>query len=115
MPMADAQTPREEPAHDVLAAEAFAVPAPDPVLHRAHEPARDVLAAEEFVVPAPDPVLHRAHEPARDVLAAEEFVVPAPDPGLHHSSGAHLRLRPRAIAAVVTPLGLLALRLLRRR
>jgi hypothetical protein len=45
-------------AHDVLAAEEFGMPAPDPALHR--EPAHDVLAAEEFGVPARDPALHRA-------------------------------------------------------
>src|SRR5947209_14764191 len=54
----------EENAHDVLAAEAFAVPAPDPVLSH-HRPVRlpddptgipeahDILAAEEFAMPAP--------------------------------------------------------------
>jgi hypothetical protein len=53
----------EEVAHDVLAAEAFAMPAPDPSLH--HGPVvlpddptgiaepHDVLAAEEFAMPAP--------------------------------------------------------------
>jgi hypothetical protein len=53
----------EEAAHDVLAAEAFAMPAPDPTLH--HGPVvlpedptgiaepHDVLAAEEFPMPAP--------------------------------------------------------------
>jgi hypothetical protein len=66
--------------HDVLAAEEFVVPAPDPGLHvdRAH----DVLAAEEFVVPARDPGLHV--EPPHDVLAAEEFELGAADPALHH-------------------------------
>jgi hypothetical protein len=48
----------------------------------------DVLAAEEFVVPAPDPGLRpeRLELPgdlvggeARDILAAEEFAMPAPD------------------------------------
>ncbi len=51
------------------------------------EPPRDVLAAEEFALPAPDPRLH--HRPLRlpedpagiaaphDVLAAEEFALPA--------------------------------------
>ena len=66
--------------HDVLAAEEFVVPAPDPGLHvdRPH----DVLAAEEFVIPAPDPRLHvdRPH----DVLAAEEFELGTADPALHH-------------------------------
>jgi len=52
----------EDEAHDVLAAEAFAMPAPDPTLHYGPvvlpddptgiaEP-HDVLAAEEFPVPA---------------------------------------------------------------
>jgi hypothetical protein len=53
----------ESPAKDVLAAEAFAVPAPDPSL--THGPVvlpddptgidepHDVLAAEEFAMPAP--------------------------------------------------------------
>jgi hypothetical protein len=50
--------------------------------------AHDVLAAEEFGVPAPDPALHHGpvHLPAdptgiegpHDVLAAEEFAMPAP-------------------------------------
>ena len=52
----------EEPAHDVLAADEFAMPAPDPALR--HGPIRlpddptgiaephDVLAAEEFPMPA---------------------------------------------------------------
>ena len=54
----------------------------------ADERAHDVLAAEEFGVPAPDPALH--HGPVKlpsdptgiaephDVLAAEEFALPAP-------------------------------------
>jgi MYXO-CTERM domain-containing protein len=57
------QNPHEDPAHDVLAAEAFAVPSADPTLR--HQPitlpddptgiaeAHDVLAAEEFAMPAP--------------------------------------------------------------
>jgi hypothetical protein len=71
--------PADRP-HDVLAAEEFVVPAPDPGLHG--DGPHDVLAAEEFVVPAPDPGLHvdRPH----DVLAAEEFELGAADPGLHH-------------------------------
>lgn len=75
----------DQAAHDVLAAEEFGMPAPDPALHA--DPAHDVLAAEEFGMPAPDPVLH--HGPVRlpddptgiveahDVLAAEEFAMPA--------------------------------------
>ncbi len=61
--MSSEKTPAEEPAHDVLAAEEFGVPAPDPGLH--HGPVtlpddptgitepHDVLAAEEFALPAP--------------------------------------------------------------
>jgi hypothetical protein len=90
--------PREEATPtDVLAAEEFGVPAPDPGFRLRSEPATDVLAAEEFGVPAPDPAFH--HEdlalPAdlvglepRDVLAAEEFAMPAPD---------EARVRPRAV------------------
>jgi hypothetical protein len=59
--MSETSTP--EPAHDVLAAEAFAMPAPDPRLHPhpldvPQDPAggdatpHDVLAAEEFPMPA---------------------------------------------------------------
>jgi hypothetical protein len=73
------RTPKKD-AHDVLAAEEFGVPAPDPGLHR--DEAHDILAAEEFVVPAPDPGLHR--DEAHDILAAEAFVVPAPDPAIGH-------------------------------
>jgi hypothetical protein len=57
------ENPLEEDAHDVLAAEAFAVPSADPSLR--HRPIalpddptgiaepHDVLAAEEFAMPAP--------------------------------------------------------------
>ena len=53
----------EDAAHDILAAEAFAVPAPDPRLrHNLVLPddptgiavAHDILAAEEFAMPAPE-------------------------------------------------------------
>jgi hypothetical protein len=66
-PMSEHGRPRTgEPAHDVLAAEAFAVPARDPSL--AHQPVvlpddptgiaepHDILAAEEFAMPAGRPV-----------------------------------------------------------
>lgn len=50
------------------------------------EPPHDVLAAEQFVMPAPDPALKRPRLPEdpagtaepHDVLAAEEFPMPAP-------------------------------------
>ena len=83
MPMPEIE---REGAHDVLAAEAFAMPAPDPTIHAAD--VHDVLAAEMFAMPARDPTLHHgpvvlpvdltgAREP-RDVFAAEEFAMPAP-------------------------------------
>src|SRR2546423_7119811 len=60
--MAEPETSAQEPAHDVLAAEAFAMPAPDPSLHpqpvvlpddpTGIEEPHDVLAAEEFAMPA---------------------------------------------------------------
>lgn len=52
-PMEDVDQPRGEQPHDILAAEAFALGAGDPGLHR--EAAHDVLAADEFPVPAADP------------------------------------------------------------
>src|ERR1700716_3199395 len=75
--MPEARIPAEEPAHDVLAAEEFAVPAPDPSLH--HGPVRlpddptgiaephDVLAAEEFAMPAayPSAVVMRRRDARR--------------------------------------------------
>jgi hypothetical protein len=84
-PMANRRYPPADDAHDILAAEEFGVPAPDPALHR--DEARDVLAAEEFGMPAPDPAI--GHGPVtlpgdptgiaepHDVLAAEEFAMPA--------------------------------------
>ena len=60
--MSRTENPTEGPAHDVLAAEAFAVPAPDPSLHPAP------------VVPPEDP---SGRTEPHDVLAAEEFPMPA--------------------------------------
>jgi hypothetical protein len=63
---------------------------------RIDEPVTDVLAAEEFGVPAPDPALHHEKlelptdlvgEEPRDVLAAEEFAMPAPDEARVHLRG----------------------------
>jgi hypothetical protein len=114
----------EEAAHDVLAAEEFVVPAPDPALHR--DPAHDVLAAEEFGVPAGDPSLR--HGPVtlpsdptgiaepHDVLAAEEFAMPAPPPGSHEASPAtRSRRRPAALIAAGALAALVALRARKRR
>lgn len=72
------------------------------------EPATDVLAAEEFGVPAPDPALTPEEltlpadlvgSEARDVLAAEEFAMPAPD---------EARVRPRAIVQKGLPVARVA-------
>jgi hypothetical protein len=84
--------PADKRPHDILAAEEFGMPAPDPLLHVVQvEPAHDVLAAEEFGMPAEDPELRRRpvtlpEEPypataPHDVLAAEEFAMPAGRPG----------------------------------
>jgi hypothetical protein len=71
-PMAEHGRPQaEEPAHDVLAAEAFAVPARDPSL--AHEP---------VVLPDDPSGISEPH----DILAAEEFAMPAGRPGRESSS-----------------------------
>ncbi|HSO97503.1 MAG TPA: hypothetical protein VLP43_00995, partial [Solirubrobacteraceae bacterium] len=80
--------PRADEAHDVLAADEFAMPASDPELHARAEPAHDVLAADEYGMPAADPDLHHRHvalppDPtglteAHDVLAAEAYAMPAP-------------------------------------
>ncbi len=52
-----------DPPHDILAAEEFALPAPDPDLHH-HDPV--VLPDDPTGMPEP-----------HDVLAAEEFPIPA--------------------------------------
>jgi hypothetical protein len=59
------RSPGENSVHDILAAEAFAVPAPDPGLRH------DLVLPED---PAGIAVAH-------DILAAEEFAMPAPEPG----------------------------------
>jgi hypothetical protein len=64
--MSQHRTATGEQAHDVLAAEAFAMPASDPDLH--HGPV--LLPEDPTGVPEP-----------HDVLAAEEFPMPAPRRG----------------------------------
>ena len=79
--MAETEAPREEPAHDVLAAEEFPLPAADPDLHHGpvvlpDDPAgiaepHDVLAAEEFPMPSARPGgLVQQRSPCRRGLAA---------------------------------------------
>ena len=104
-----------EQAHDVLAAEEFVIPAPDPVLHELAGEAHDVLAAEEFALGSADPALARhpfvppadpadpdGAEQPHDVLAAEEFALPAAPPGSRVPiSAAPAPLRRVALAAAV--------------
>jgi hypothetical protein len=67
--------------------------------HAPEELARDILAAEAFAVPAPDPRLRHQvvlpSDPAgivepHDILAAEEFAMPAPDPSAAVPHGGRL-------------------------
>ena len=101
--MSGREPPRKDEAHDVLAAEAFAVPTADPSLR--HQP-----------ITLPDDPTGIA-EP-HDVLAAEEFAMPAPTrtakpagPAARLAAKAPLPARVAALAAVA--LGVL--RALRRR
>ncbi len=119
-------------AHDVLAAEEFVVPAPDPQL--AEREAHDVLAAEEFGVPAPDPVLRIGgapipmppnpkdpdnSAPPSDVLAAEEFAMPGQVPRAIPPGFTPVPTSRRAdglrVGAVFMAAGLVIARTLRRR
>jgi hypothetical protein len=95
-----------------------------PERERTRDAAHDVLAAEAFAMPAPDPDLHH-HGPIRlpedpagtaephDILAAEEFPMPA-----SHVSGPGTALAerrgglPRLVVEVAA--GLVVLGLLRR-
>ena len=102
--MSETPTPEEEPAHDILAAEAFAVPAPDPALQ--HAP---------VVLPDDPTGIAEPH----DILAAEEFAMPAVRQSpLTRALRAGNGQLPRRLArrlAIATFAGVLALRLLRRR
>ncbi len=64
--MSETKTPAEEPAHDVLAAEAFGLPGPDPSL----DPRPVVLPSDPTGIEEP-----------HDVLSAEDYAIPAPPPG----------------------------------
>jgi hypothetical protein len=99
--MAETKVPREEPPHDVLAAEAFAMPAPDPELH--HH-GRIVLPDDPAGVSEP-----------HDVLAAEEFPMPAPRPGVSEAPVRRGSSRRLALAgAALATLAFAALRRARR-
>jgi hypothetical protein len=79
---------------------------------QSEEEATDVLAAEEFVVPAPDPALRPenlslppdpiSEEEPHDVLAAEEFAMPAPDEA-HVSPPAAVGKRPLLLRLIAIP------------
>jgi hypothetical protein len=84
--------------HDVLAAEQFAMPAPEEARHR----------GPIVLPPEPNP----SDEP-HDVLAAEEFAMPAPEPRPPFASAPAQR-RSRAVP-VLAGLGALALWRKRRR
>lgn len=110
--------------HDTLAAEAFAIPAPDShsaaaVPHNPLEAAHDTLAADEFAIPAPDPrsaaaVPHDALGAPHDTLAADEFAIPAATPVPPSAPSASRRRAGRAPLPVAV-LALAAWALARRR
>ncbi|HTX32427.1 MAG TPA: hypothetical protein VMD09_13675 [Solirubrobacteraceae bacterium] len=92
------QRAEAEPAHDVLAAEAFAVPAADPDLRR-----------KPVVLPEDPSGLAEPH----DILAAEEFAMPA---ARSAGSGGGVSPHSRRGVALAAAFGsLLALLRLRRR
>jgi hypothetical protein len=77
-------------------------------------PVTDVLAAEEFGVPAPDPALTPEEllqlprdlvgDQPRDVLAAEEFAMPAPDEARVPPGGSRRPPLARLVAINLPPL-----------
>ena len=88
-----------EPAHDILAAEAFAVPAPDPRL-------RLGLVLPDDPVGIPEP---------HDILAAEEFAMPAPELGGPPWGARGPGVPSRSVRVSLAGVGLVALWLRRRR
>src|SRR5437763_9570136 len=92
------QRPEAEPAHDVLAAEAFAVPASDPDLR--HRPV--VLPEDPTGIPEP-----------HDILAAEEFPMPSARRG--PGSGPSARSRAARRGGLAAAAGVLVGAVLRRR
>jgi hypothetical protein len=98
--MAEASSPGEEGAHDILAAEAFGFPAADPELHH-HGP----------VVLPDDPT---GIEEPHDVLAAEEFPMPAPPPAGLSAAFARRRESPLFSGLALLAVALLLFRAVRR-
>jgi hypothetical protein len=89
----------EEPVHDVLAAEAFAVPTADPALR----------SRGSVVLPEDPSGIAEPH----DILAAEEFAMPAAQPDRGGGAG-EAQKRGLVLAAALGG-GLALLRFLRRR
>jgi hypothetical protein len=91
--MSEPKSPSQDSVHDVLAAEEFGVPAPDPVLR--HGP---------VTLPTDPTGIAEAH----DVLAAEEFAIPS-YPGTHESGrgGGARSSRARTVAVAALALALL--------
>ncbi len=93
----------------------------------ASDEAHDVLAAEEFAMPAPEaawrdrpvqpPPEPNASDEPHDVLAAEAFAMPAPPPHVAFASAPEASKRPtrRHLAAAVAGLGAALLGFVRRR
>jgi hypothetical protein len=102
--MPDERIPPKDPAHDVLAAEAFALPSSDPTLR--HQP---------ITLPDDPSGIAEAH----DVLAAEEFAMPAPRGSSESGGGALARASeaasPKRVGIVAVVVALVALIVLRRR
>jgi hypothetical protein len=86
-----------DPAHDILAAEAFAVPAPDPRLRH------------DLVLPGDPAGIAEPH----DVLAAEEYAMPVPEAATEGGRLGGAAGRGRAATAGLA--GVVALLLWRRR
>lgn len=98
-PMSEHGRQTEEPAHDVLAAEAFAVPTRDPSL--GHDP---------VVLPDDPTGISEPH----DILAAEEFAMPAGRPSGDSSSFARHAGRKGPFVLAILLAVAIALRRLRR-
>jgi hypothetical protein len=89
----------DEP-HDVLAAEQFAMPAPQAAWH---------AAAPPDLPPEPN-----ASDRPHDVLAAEEFAMPAPPPHVEFASPPIVPGASDDVVAYVSPGGFALVQLLRR-
>jgi hypothetical protein len=98
------RNPSEDAAHDILAAEAFAMPSADPTLR--HVP---------ITLPDDPSGIAEAH----DVLAAEEFAMPAGRGSSDDSGGGPLALASQAASpkrvGIAAAVALLALIVFRRR